>query len=119
VEGVCSRDAAPIASHDDRTRGHKRACWLADLLGCEQPPVRRLVAATQLELHHAVEHRLDLPEAHRRPLAGEHADELGRRGAIAWTGERLKEGTQGLAGVAPREHLVLDEADRISAPEPP
>src|SRR2546429_1341167 len=118
-EDVCSRDAAPMASHDDRTRGHKGGQWLAVLLGREQPPVRRLVAVTELELHPAVEHRFDLLEAHGRPLAGEHADELGRRRALAWTRERLEDRAQGLAGVAPREHLVLDEADRISAPEAP
>src|ERR1019366_7042951 len=86
-------------------------------LSRQQPPIRRLAAVSQLELDPAVDHALDLAEGHRRPLAGQHADQLGCEISLDTDGECAQHGLQRLAWVAPCEDLVLHEADRLAAPE--
>src|SRR5664280_3624555 len=81
----------------------------------EQPPVGGLPAAAQLQLDAAVEHALDRAETERGVLARQDADQLGRALAVESLRELAEHRPQRLARIAPGEHLVLHEADRLAA----
>ena len=68
----------------------------------------------QLELDRPVEHAFDLPEADRSALAGQHADQLRRGGAVCAVGERRQYCLERLTRLAPCENLLADEPDRLA-----
>src|SRR5437899_1037219 len=84
------------------------------LLRGEQPPVRGLPAVAQLELDGSLQQRVELAERERRILPADNGDQLGRILAAGRSGELREHRLQRLTRLAPCEHLILQEADRLA-----
>ena len=80
----------------------------APLLGGQQPPPARLSPLVGLDLDPVGDVGVDLRERDRRPLAGDHGDDLGPLGEV------LDRRRQGRAGAAPGDDLAVGEADRVA-----
>ena len=93
------------AARRGSARGRRRR---SALLGGEQPPPARLAPLVGLDLDPVGDVGVDLGERDRRPVAGDHGDDLGP------LGEALDRRRQGRAGAAPGDDLAVGEADRVA-----